>query len=68
MTAMTGDSYRLMRYRLDESIVPLSFAAEQLVAYSHAQGAVSTTSWQTSSIGPTTSYQEWWRRSSFPLS
>jgi hypothetical protein len=39
MTAMTGDSYRLMRYRLVESIVPLSFAAEQLVAYSHAQDA-----------------------------
>ena len=35
---MAAHSYRLMRYRLVESIVPLSFTAEQLVAYSHAQG------------------------------
>jgi hypothetical protein len=34
---MTTDSYRLMRYRLVESIVPLSFEADELVAYSHAR-------------------------------
>jgi hypothetical protein len=34
---MASDSYRLMRYRLVESIVALSFEADELVAYSHAR-------------------------------